>query len=53
MSVELFFAVPLLVEDVDAGVRDAIYAKASAYLKSERAKFDMLRQEEEYERRGI
>jgi uncharacterized protein (TIGR02466 family) len=47
MSVELFFAVPLLVEDVDASVRDAIYAKASAYLKSERAKFDITPSPEE------
>ena len=32
---------PLLVEDIDPAVRDAIHAKVSAYLKSERAKRDI------------
>lgn len=41
MSTSLFFAVPLLVEDIDAAARDAIQAKVSAYLKSERAKRDI------------
>ena len=35
------FAVPLLVEDIDAATRDAIHAKVSAYLKSERATRDI------------
>lgn len=41
MSVNFFFAVPLLVEDIDPAVRDAIHAKVSAYLASERAKRDV------------
>ncbi|HUQ51717.1 MAG TPA: TIGR02466 family protein [Gammaproteobacteria bacterium] len=41
MSVELFFSVPLLVEDIDTAARDAIHAKVTAYLKSERAKRDV------------
>ncbi len=41
MSVNFFFAVPLLVEDIDPAVRDAIHAKVSAYLESERAKRDI------------
>jgi len=41
VSVNFFFAVPLLVEDIDPAVRDAIHAKVSAYLKSERAKRDI------------
>ena len=41
MSMSLIFAVPLLVEDIDPVVRDAIHAKVSAYLKSERAKRDI------------
>ena len=36
-----FFAVPLLVEDIDLGLRDAIHGKVSAYLQSERAKRDI------------
>jgi uncharacterized protein (TIGR02466 family) len=47
VSVDLFFAVPLLVEDVDGAVRDAIHAKVSAYLQSERAKRDILPSPEE------
>jgi uncharacterized protein (TIGR02466 family) len=38
---KLFFSVPLLVEDIDAAVRDAIHAKVAAYLKSERAQRDI------------
>jgi uncharacterized protein (TIGR02466 family) len=41
VSINLFFSVPLLVEDVDPAVRDAIRAKVSAYLESERAKRDI------------
>ncbi len=37
----LFFSVPVLVEDIDPVVRDAIHAKVSAYLRSERAKRDI------------
>jgi uncharacterized protein (TIGR02466 family) len=36
-----FFAVPLLVEDIEPAIRDAIHAKVSAYLKSERANSDI------------
>ena len=41
MSLDVFFSVPLLVEDIDATTRDAIRAKVSAYLASERAKRDI------------
>jgi uncharacterized protein (TIGR02466 family) len=41
VAVDLLFAVPLLVEDIDAAARDAIHAKVSAYLESERAKRDI------------
>ena len=41
MSINQFFAVPLLVEDLDAAVRDAIHAKVAAYLTSESAKRDI------------
>jgi uncharacterized protein (TIGR02466 family) len=37
----LFFSVPLVVEDIDAALRDAIHGKVSAYLESERAKRDV------------
>jgi uncharacterized protein (TIGR02466 family) len=37
----LVFAVPLLVEDIDAAAREAIHAKVSAYLQTERAKRDI------------
>jgi uncharacterized protein (TIGR02466 family) len=37
----LFFSVPLVVEDIDAALRDAIHGKVSAYLESERAKRDL------------
>jgi len=47
VSIELFFSVPLLVEDIDPAVRDAIRAKVSAYLLSERAKFDITPSPEE------
>jgi len=43
----LFFAVPLLVEDIDPAARDAIGAKVSAYLKTERAKRDITPSPEE------
>lgn len=47
MSINLFFAVPLLVEDADAALRDAIHAKVSAYLQSERAERDIAPSPEE------
>jgi uncharacterized protein (TIGR02466 family) len=37
-SVDLFFGVPVLVQDVEPAVRDAIHAKVSAYLNTEAAK---------------
>ena len=37
----LVFAVPLLVEDIDAAAREAIHAKVARYLKSDRAKRDI------------
>jgi uncharacterized protein (TIGR02466 family) len=47
VSVDLFFSVPLLVEDIDPAVRDVIQAKVSAYLESERAKRDIAPSPEE------
>jgi uncharacterized protein (TIGR02466 family) len=41
VSVNFFFAVPLLVEDIDPALRDVIHAKVSVYLQSERAKRDI------------
>ena len=41
MSINFFFPVPLLVEDVDPAVRDAIHAKVTAYLGSDLAKRDI------------
>lgn len=41
MSIDPFFCVPLLVEDIDPAARDAIHAKVLAYLQSERAKRDI------------
>jgi uncharacterized protein (TIGR02466 family) len=41
VSIDPLFSVPLLVEDIDAAVRDAIRAKVSAYLETERAKRDI------------
>jgi len=43
----LLFSVPLLVEDIDAATRETIHAKVSAYLKSERAKRDIVPSPEE------
>jgi uncharacterized protein (TIGR02466 family) len=43
----LIFSVPLLVEDIDAAARDAIHAKVSTYLKSERAQRDIAPSPEE------
>ncbi len=43
----LIFSVPLLVEDLDAAARDAIRAKVSAYLESERAQRDVAPSPEE------
>jgi uncharacterized protein (TIGR02466 family) len=37
----LVFSVPLLVEDVDAATRDAVHAKVSRYLQSDRGKRDI------------
>jgi uncharacterized protein (TIGR02466 family) len=47
MSVDLYFPVPLVVEDVDAAVRDLIVAKVHAYLASEGAKRDITPSPEE------
>ena len=47
MSIELFFGMPLLVEDIDPSARDAIFRKAIAYLGSERAKRDVAPSPEE------
>src|SRR6185436_3815671 len=47
VSMTLLFSVPLLVEDIDAATREAIHAKVSAYLKSERAKRDIVPSPEE------
>ncbi len=47
MSVNLFFSVPLLVEDIDAAVRDVLQAKVAAYLASDRAKRDIAPSPEE------
>jgi uncharacterized protein (TIGR02466 family) len=41
VSVNLFFSVPLLVEDIDSATRDSIHTKVSAYLKTERASLDV------------
>jgi uncharacterized protein (TIGR02466 family) len=41
VSVSLLFSVPILVEDIDPAVRDAIREKVSAYLQSERARRDI------------
>ena len=38
MPIDLFFSVPILVQDVEAKVRDAIHAKVSVYLESKRAR---------------
>jgi uncharacterized protein (TIGR02466 family) len=47
VSVNLFFGIPLVVEDIDAAVRDAIHTKVFAYLKSERAERDIAPSPEE------
>jgi uncharacterized protein (TIGR02466 family) len=41
VSTTLVFSVPLLVEDIDVAAREAIHAKVSAYLNSDRAKRDI------------
>jgi uncharacterized protein (TIGR02466 family) len=41
VSITPLFSVPLLVEDIDPAVRDAIHAKVTAYLQSERAHRDI------------
>ena len=41
MSIEPFFSVPLLVEDIDPAVRAVIHAKVHAYLASARANGDI------------
>ena len=46
-AVNFFFGVPLLVEDVDPALRDAIHGKVSAYLGSEGAKRDITPSPEE------
>jgi uncharacterized protein (TIGR02466 family) len=47
VSLDLFFSVPLLVENIDAAARDAIHAKVSAYLASEQANRDIAPSPEE------
>jgi len=47
VSIEPFFSVPLLVEDIAPAVRDVIRAKVSAYLETERAKRDIAPSPEE------
>jgi uncharacterized protein (TIGR02466 family) len=47
VAVDLFFSVPLLVEDIDPAVRDVIHAKVTEYLKSERAERDIVPSPEE------
>src|SRR5690606_37233933 len=47
MSMSLLFGVPLLVEDIDPALRDAIHAKVAAYLESEQAKADITPSPEE------
>ena len=38
MSADLYFAVPLLVLDVESAIHEAIHAKVTAYLKTEAAR---------------
>ena len=47
MSADLYFAVPLLVRDVEPAIHEAIHAKVSAYLKSEGARRDVVPSPEE------
>lgn len=47
MAIDLFFPVPLLVEDINPALRDAIHAKVSAYLASDRARAAILPAPEE------
>jgi uncharacterized protein (TIGR02466 family) len=47
VSTELFFSVPLLVEDIGTALRDTIRAKVVAYLESERAQRDIAPSPEE------
>jgi len=47
MSVDLYFAAPLIVNDVNANVREAIRAKVWAYLESEKGKRDVVPAPEE------
>jgi len=47
MSMSLLFGVPLLVEDIDPALRDAIHSKVAAYLESEQAKADITPSPEE------
>ena len=37
MSADLYFAVPLLVRDVQQAIHEAIHAKVSEYLKTDAA----------------
>jgi uncharacterized protein (TIGR02466 family) len=41
MSVDLYFGAPLVVQDVESAVREAIHTKVHAYLESEKAKQDI------------
>lgn len=47
MSVDVFFGVPILVHDVEPGIRDAIQAKVSAYLTTDGAQRDVVPSPEE------
>jgi len=47
MSVDLFFAVPLVVQEIEPAMREAIGAKVAAYLKTDGAKRDIARAPEE------
>ncbi len=47
MSADLYFAVPLLVRDVQPAIHEAIHAKVSAYLKTDAARRDVVPSPEE------
>ncbi len=47
MSADLYFAVPLLVRDVQPAIHEAIHAKVSAYLNTDAARRDVVPSPEE------
>jgi uncharacterized protein (TIGR02466 family) len=47
ISVDVYFGVPILVHDLEPAVRDAIHAKVSAYLASDRGRDDVVPSPEE------